>query len=476
MPRRLYWIDFPLLLMIAGLADWIFPTDLLLFISALIGSAVALFTLWEFVARRGPIRFSHLICISQLGGYALGVVNSWLTLPRGDLPLAAYFGRSSQLVTNAMGAILICAAILYSLGELYERPVFTSDFRLFLDNRAVTFVALGTGLVITGYFTGQLGFNGIAHEGGHISILGGVLTFVVPTLFAVTCFCFIHWHKGIVKWFFGASLAIQFILLIPTGRRSILYCVLLAFIAVRFWHKKQRWAFTKKALYTSIAMAAIVLGSIAFYYIRWASWSRRDPISTVDRVSLAMALYESGNTSEVNDALRTNLQKRTFVIGYVSDLLNASFSKRWADGEGAWHALELATPSAFWENKDEFLYGEETIANNTFGFNYNDEANSLYSAGIIDFGMWGMVAYPIIMAALYWLVAWCLKMWCRSDVATIVILYLIYAALQTEWELATHITAIRGAIIYAACLSAIFIVPAFALKARQQTQSSISPA
>jgi len=467
MTRRLYWLYLPLLLCSAAVVTWIFPNDLMLLVSGLVGSFVALYSLWGIIGRRGPVRFSHLLCISHLGGYSVGVVNSWLTLPRGDMTLAAAFGRDPEAISTVMAAILFCTAVLYSVGELWEPPVFASDFRLYLDNRAIVFVALGTGLVITGYFTGQLGLNGIAHFGGHISVLGGVLGFIVPPLFAITCFCFTHWRKGFIKWFFSLMLAVQFVMLIPTGRRSMLYCVVLGFIAVRFWEKK-RWAFTRRVIYTSIAIAALVTGSTVFYYIRIASWQRHSAISIVDKASAAMALYESGKGGEVNDALRTNLEKRTFVIGYISDLLDASTRMKPALGENAFHSLQLATPSALWENKDQFLYGEEQIADKVFGFNYNDEANSLYSAGLVDFGIWGMITYPILMAALYWLTAYTLRKLCPHDVSTIAILYLIFGALQTEWELSTHFLAIRGALLFAAGLWIIFKVPAFGFAHRRQ--------
>jgi len=145
--RRLYFLDFPLLLLTVGLATWIFSTDAMLFVSALTGALVGLYTLWEIIARHAPLRFSHIFCIANLVGYGLGTMNSWLTLPCGDLSLAASFNRDTEAVACAMAAILFCSAVLYSRGELYEKPIFRKDFKLVLDNRAITFVLIGTGIV-----------------------------------------------------------------------------------------------------------------------------------------------------------------------------------------------------------------------------------------------------------------------------------------------------------------------------------------
>jgi hypothetical protein len=219
--RRLYFLDFPLLLLTVGLATWIIPTDTMLLVASLTGAAVGLYTLWGIAIQRAPIRFSHLFCIAHTVGYGLGAVNSWLTIPRDSLSLAEYFHKDTEAVSCAMAAILISSGILFCLGEIFETPIFGQNIVLRLDNRAVVFVLSGTALVIIGYVTGHLGYMGVSAAGGHLGLFGGVLGWVFPTLFAFTCLCVLEWPKGMVKRFFALMLAIQFLLIVPMGRRTI---------------------------------------------------------------------------------------------------------------------------------------------------------------------------------------------------------------------------------------------------------------
>jgi len=462
--RRLYFLDFPLLLMTVGLLTWMIPTDTMLFLSALTAAAVGLYTLWEIAIRRKPIRFSHLICISNTVGYGLGVVNSWLSISRGNMGLAQFFNRDPEAVSHAMAAVLIASSLLYSLGEIYESPIFGKNFRLRLDNRAGLFVLVGTGLVITGYVTGELGYMGstASANGGHVTILGGILAWLFPTLFGFTALCSVEWRKGMMKRFFFVMLAIQFVLIIPTGRRSLVYFLLLGIIASRFGSFKPKWSFSKRVIIAVVLASVIGVGATAFYYLRYAAWSRHK-VSLADRISLALALYESGNTAKANQSFKENLQKRTFVLGYVSDLLDASFRIEPAKGRNALHEFQLVIPSALWEDKSSFLYSEESVANMTYHFAYIDEANSIYSGGAIDFGIWGMILYPIIVSALFRVVAEVARVNLPEVVATLVILILIYSSLTTEAGLWVRFLAIRDALLSSALLWIFFKVPAFSL-------------
>ena len=460
--RRLYFIDLPLLLLSMGLLTWILPTDIMLFLAGLAGGLAGVYTLWDIVIWRGPIRFSHIFCVANTVGYGLGVVNSWLTIQRGDMSLAAYFNRDTQSVAQAMAAVLISSAVLYSLGELYESPVFGQNFTLQLDNRAPAFIFAGMVVILVGVATGKLGYMGISAENGQVGFFGGLLGWLRPTLFAFTCIAFLQWRQSLLKWVLGATMALQFLLAVPTGRRNIVYFVLLAVIATRFSNFKLKGSVLRKAFYAAILAALIGIGAVTFYYLRAAAWGKKNP-SLADRISLAWDLYESGNTGKVNRDFAQNLHGRTFVLGYVSDLLDASFRMQPAKGADAWHEFELAIPSALWANKGEFLYNEESIANTQFHFAYSDEANSVYSAGALDFGIWGMIIYPILLTLLFRLMAEFVRANLPEVVSTLVILALLFNAIMTEDGLSGRFVAVRDSLLFSALLWLFFKMPAFSM-------------
>jgi hypothetical protein len=448
----LYFIDFPLLLLITGLLAWALPTDTMLVAASFVAAGVGCYTLWELVIRRGPIRISHIFCIANTVGYGFGALNSWFTIQRGNMDLAKFFGRDTEAVTHAIAAILISSGILYALGEIYETPVFGRDFQLALDSRVSIFIFMGTALMAVGYKLGAIGFMGASANGVHVSVLGGFLSWLFPPLLGFTAVAFLNWQGRVVKWMLGLALAAQFLMIVPTGRRNILYSMILALIALRFGAFRPKWSFVKKIIYAGLLAVLLAVSATAFYYLRYAASGAHRPLSVAERVSIAIDLYESGNTSKVNQGLQQNLKKRTFILGYLSDLLDASGRMAPALGANAFHEFQLTIPSAFWEGKGDALYQEEAIANMQFNFSYKDEANSILTAGALDFGLWGIILYPIFVWMLFRIFAEFLSVNAPPMAATFVILALLYDALITEGGLADHLLAIRSGLIFSVLL------------------------
>ena len=71
--------------MLTGLVTWIAGDEMAMVVAAAVASMIACYLLWEWLFREGPTRFSTILAMTLLLGYGLGAVNTWLTLPRGDL-------------------------------------------------------------------------------------------------------------------------------------------------------------------------------------------------------------------------------------------------------------------------------------------------------------------------------------------------------------------------------------------------------
>lgn len=463
-PRRLYFIDFPLFLCITAVLAWVLPTDTMLVVSALVATVAGGYTLWDLAIRQGPIRFSHIICIANTVGYGFGALNSWLTIQRGSMTLAQFFGRDTEAVTRAMAAILISAGILYALGEIYETPLFGKDFRLTFDSRVVFLILMGTALMGVGYKTGAFGYMGESSTGGHESLVGDLITWLYPPLFALTCTTFLNWHGRITKWMLGLILAAQFVTVIPAGRRNLLYSMLLAVIAIRLGSYRPKWSLVKKVVYAALLGALLTVGATAFYYLRYAASNAHRAISIADRIDLAVQLYESGNTSRVNQSLSENLKKRTFVLGYLSDLLDASGHMTPALGANAFHEFEIVIPSALWPDKSSILYQEEAVANMQFHFSFIDEANSTLTAGALDFGLWGIILYPIALCGLLRLFSEFVGSTLPTMASSFVLLALIFNSLMTEVGLWGHFVAVRDGLIFSFILWFISKLPVVRLR------------
>jgi hypothetical protein len=469
-PRRLYFIDFPLLLAITGLIGWIIPTDTMLLVTSLVAALVGGYTLWDLTIRRGPIRFSHVLCIANTAGYGGGTVNSWLTIHRGRMDLAAFFGRDTAAITQAMAAILFSASVLYALGEVYETPLFGDDFRLQFDSRMIVLILFGAVLMGIGYKMEVFGYMGLSSSNGRESLLGDLINWLYPPLFGFTCTAFLNWRGRLTKWMLGLILAVQFVMIIPTGRRNILYAMLLALITTRFGDYRPKWSASKKVIYAILLVALLSVGATVFYYLRFAAYSAHGrKISLADRADLALRYYESGDKSKIDASLQENLKKRTFVLGYLSDLLYASGHMTPALGANAFHEFQITIPSVFWAGKNEILYQEETVANMQFHFSFGDEANSTLTAGALDFGLTGIILYPILLWGLLRLFASLAERTLPTMASTFLILALVFDSLMTENGLWSHLVSLRDGLIFSLILWGISSLPKLALLHRNET-------
>jgi hypothetical protein len=374
-----------------------------------------------------------------------------------------------------MAAVLIVSGILLSLGELYEPIVFGSHYKLKLDNRAITFILFGTAGLIGAYATGMLGYmGGVAGGtgGGVASISASLIGWLVPTLFAITTVAFLDWPKGGVKWLLGGFLFLQFILLVPTGRRNLLYCVLLGAIATRFTAFRPKWSTARKLLYAGLLAVFVAVGAVSFFYLRVAGYKTHRKLTLPERIELVSELVQNGGAEKANKSFAENLQTRTFVLGFFSDLLAASQKMPTAMGWDAYHEFQLVIPSAFWADKTAFLYQEETIANMQFHFAFTDQPNSILTAGALDFGFWGAILYPIMLCVLYRTMAEIFRIHLPRMASTFVILTLLFASLMTEAALNNHLGTIRNTFVFSSILWFFSKLPSFGLRHRYAVRGS----
>jgi hypothetical protein len=455
--RPLYLLNFPLLLASVGWLAWVVPNDWMLLGAAILGVLVGAYALWQ-MFRQAPLRFTHTFAIANLIGYGVGLTYSWFSIPRAGLPLAFYFGKDTASVTQAMAGVLISSALLFALGEAFESEIHIS-YRFEFDSRLLFVLFSWTAALIVAFLLHKVGYMGMDTTGGTVNPAVMLILDMFSVMFGLTALGMLQ-STGFQKWALRGLLAVQFVLMIPIGRRGMFYTVLTALlICSRFG--VLRVSRTRKLVYAAVLIGVLAVSMTAFYYLRFASFGQKH-VTLADRIDRAEELYESGNTAKVNNALGENLQKRTFILGYVSDLLERSSTMTPAMGWGAAHAAQMMIPSALWGGKE--LYDEETIGSEAYGLPYRDEANSTFSAGLIDFGFLGMLIYPLLLAAAYRMMAGLMSRIAPQSVATIVMLFLLANALVTEAGLWTRFVIVRNSVILAIGLMLLFKIPRVALR------------
>ena len=455
-PRSVYLTNIPAILVLTGLVTWIASDEIAMVVAAAVGGLTACYLLWDWLFREGPTRFSTVLAMTLLLGYGLGAVNTWLTLPRGDLPLPAFLGLDEGVLARGMAAVLLSAAVLCFLGELYERPLFGREFRIPLDQHTYSLIYLGTLATAAGFFTHSLGTGGGQSANGEQSVASALLSWLFSPLAALTVAVFLASGKGVSKLLTGICTLILCVLLMAVGRRVIVYTAMEILFALRLTGYRVKGTILKKALMFAALTGFVALGVTVVMLLRVAGGQTKAgylaPLS--QKIEIAMTWVEDGTAfKRATEANQSNVRKRTFVLGFFADVLEGSSRNTPALGEDLLGLATIAVPRALYPDKDTSLsFGEEGLVDETFGLTYADAANSILTGGATDFGLLGVIMYPLFAV---WLMRFSIEFLAKflSPLpVSIIVLGAVFMLLETETTITGYLVTIRNEIIFAIIL------------------------
>ncbi len=464
-PRNLYMLYFPLAMVMAALACWVIEIDFMLMLGSVILSAVSIYLFYDLIVRQAPIRISTLL-VTTLGlGYGVGTANTWFTLPRSGQGLGVFLHKDTAALTHTMGSIVFSLAILLALGEMIEKPVFGEEFELEFRPQSVVFITVGVIILLVAYATGSLDYMGATFgEGGALGIFPSFAAWLAGTLFAVSLVASLNAKSKGLRRYLIALTTVQFFLEIPLGRRSLLYTMVLAALSLRLGRFRFNWSWPKRIIIVSALAGLLYVASIGFFFLRLAGFaSGRTHLNIIDRAALAIHLFQTKNYGEVQESFSKNVQTRTFILGFVSELEDYSshYTLGWGrDLEGQF--LE-AVPSVVYTDKNRY-FGEEGLANELFGSTYGDEANSIFTGGVIDFGLFGMVLYPLLLCVMLRAFVEFAGQTLPTFVATFMIFSTFSGLLQPENGLTTYFIIVRNGLLFSTVIWFFIALPAFRLR------------
>ena len=364
-------------------------------------SAAALGAAWLQIFRLPEFRLSWILADGLLLGYALGTVNSAARLLLAGIPVAEYFGRPQADLSTALAAALAVSALLFWYGGM------TRPFRLDLARlRGSDFslVCFGALLVGAGMLTGSLGYQGVSSTSDRrVSILGELAGTIAPALPAFTLLLQTKCRSRLGRVLSGIVTAAALAALVPQGRRALLYAVLLSVLAFSLRRGGLRLMTWKTGLVLASASVLLYAGNVFFYAMRVSTFRTGTTSMTLSGITEnALDVLRNHGNGRLDDLLARNLRDRTFIIRYLSDLLRASATHQPLHGADLVYCLESALPSVLYPDKDRIraIGMEENLANPQFGLFPTDEANSILTTGVSDFGLAGMFLYPVALVAL----------------------------------------------------------------------------
>jgi len=462
-PRQLYVTLVPAVLVLTGVMSWVMSNDQGMVLASFVATGVALFTLWDWLFRHAPTRFSTLLAMGLLIGYGMGTLNTWITLPRGSLTLGEVMGLAPGILARGLGATLISSATLYFLGEIFEKPMFGRDFRLYIDSRTCALIYVGTIAMLVGFATHSIRFGGAAmSSGGHVNIFGETIMWFYTPLTAIAVVVFLTSPRRREKILTGLSSLILLVLFSILGRRNIIYTGIIILLALGLAGYRFREISFRKILLLASLGAIIVFSALTFMLLRITGQyikQGRKLATVTERISTAHNMVQHGGAYALaGKATQTNFQTRTFVLAFLANILDASSRMTPALGVDAMSMIEQSIPSVVYPGKDLF-FSEEGLVDKQFGFSYGDQANSVLTAGATDFGFLGMIIYPILVVVVVRFVYELLARRLGMLAVLVVALALISKMMQTEMTFTGYVVSLRDTVLFGALLSVFMGMP-----------------
>jgi hypothetical protein len=467
-PRPLYFTHLPLILAFTGVVAWVTGAEFSTALGGFVGGAVGCYMLWDWLIRGGDTRFTTVIATGLLIGYGLGAFNTWATTSRGGLSLGEFTGNDDAILARGMAAVLISCAICIFMGELFERPLFGRDFRIRLEPRLYTLIYLGTIMIAGAFATGSLTVSGanVDNSAGGIGVIKSFIMWIFPPLVTLSVAIFLVTPRGDAKKILsGVSALMLLIFVIVMGRRFLIYTVIETIFLARLTGVKLKGAISKKIMIFALVGTFVFFGALGFMLLRIAGYAGpKSQRSLGERLVLVGQWVSEGSAFEkAFTSTQTNVKTRTFVLGFFANVLEGSSLHTPGLGEDTIGLIQLSIPSIIYPEKDKF-FNEETLTDRLFGFSYGDQANSLLTAGATDFGLLGVIAYPLIVA---WILRTTIEFvsWRLNQGSTLlIILAVIFLSIQTEDSLTGYVNSLFYGLIFSLGFVVFFSLPHIRLK------------
>ncbi|MHB1300118.1 MAG: hypothetical protein ACYCY8_04520 [Burkholderiales bacterium] len=442
---------------------------------AVVMSIGAILLLIHIVNNIHQVRLSTILALSLLLGYGVGTLNSvfdvWFQTSRD---VAEYFNyQPSQL---AIAEIVVClsVSVLLWISKFEKSSVFPHNVATMdVGRRELVFMSLLVAIIIYAFAAGGIGFQGVySSDRGRMSVIGAITSMIHPAIVAFSVYCF-HKARGKQKLYFGVMAALMMILLVPQGRRIILYSVVLSLFAYVLAGGRFRVFKIKTIMLLGAIATLTIFASNFFFAMRMATYGYATGELTLwDLVNHGAAILLDPDAHAGMQALQIeNMRERTFILGYLAELLDKTWTISPLYGQIMGFAFKMSIPSILGIDKSSVIQigYEEGIANPHFGLPVLDVPNTVLTSGISDFGVFGAFLCPLLVLGLYKVAQVTLGKFSPPPVYLMMSFILVYALLQVEEELSFHFVTIRDLVLLVLLMVVIYKISGFRIRAATTT-------
>lgn len=440
-----------LVLLVVGLVVLSHPVMPLYLTGLVAVSLMGLVGLLRCVVKPREVSLWDLAVVSMCLGYGVGTLNTeinWIFMLQDYLSVT---DARPESIARMLAWLMLLAAFLLALGSMDSLKVFAIEWDDQAQGIGRVMVILVAIAAVVQVGTGAIGYHqDMTGDGVRVSPLAAITVSAICPALAIGIFCLPR-ADAKTRQILLLSLIVLLMIQFYQGRRVFIYSVVLMLMCYSATQSPRHWFSPKNLLLIVLAVAAMAMASKAFYALRMAKWELGDSAKDVKLlIQTGAEILFDAKRSGLNEELSENQKSRTFIIGYPAEILEALDDREPLGGQLLVFDVALTVPSVLWPNKYRVvsLGSEETIANPQLGLRVSDEANSLISAGLSDFGVPGIFLYTAAIVLIFrFLIAFVRRfgslplLFCSATFAN--------ALLNVEAAMADYFNVLRGLIILA---------------------------
>ncbi len=335
-------------------------------------------------------------------GYGLGTLNTVAHGYTDGLLLLEITYASTAYIALALGLILILVAALLFAGTIDKKKLLPPIGFTEIEKKAtLVLLFISACSAIIGVATGSIGYGGGqgSDEGsGRVSPVGAILVSSMTATLATGMFIFAKEPNRKLRMtaFLLCGTLLGPILL--GGRRTFIFAIVVASIGL-FANLGIKELFKKRTLLILFIAGVAVMSITRFYFaMRIASYKLEPHPPLVELVKGGWDVITHAEAEGLDQANAENQGTRTFIIGYLGEILERGSLERTLGGDLLFVDIATAVPTVIWPGKwgvMQRIGSEEFACHTSFGMPVWDAANNTLTAGFCDFWYPGFFIYPL---------------------------------------------------------------------------------
>lgn len=464
-------ISFAVILFFAALCLMLIPGNTTFFIIVVFFfSATTLYLLYKVINHPEHTRFSSALALSILLGYVTGTsitiafaVFSGENFERsGFVQIGRFYAQEDLSVALALA--LLSSAVLFC-ASYFEKPVFTTQYVNLLGNaREARILWMVAALIGVSFLTGDLGYTGTSalNEGG-VSKLGTLAFLMAPPSVAFGILVLKRQKSGWRKIYLAVFIAFLMIVLLPFGRRIVIYAAVIGLMALSLEDRSSRNPFSKRRIFgLGVAIFFVYVAFFFFFALRVAIRRLGPSRDLVDYIFAALASLNNTRQAQLlSEGLLENVIQRPFILSYLAEIVRAMDRHAPLYGEVLLYSITMAVPSIIFPSKITSLPTSlEAVVHPAIGLPVFDGPNTIVTAGFVDWGFAGVILYPLalvlVLKVFYFIVRGLVTV---SAVNVFVLFTLLYAVFNIEQALTGLFVTMRNMIIIIVIMVVVYKLP-----------------